>query len=242
MGDGFLVEFASTTEAVICAKKLQERMKEADAGLDPARSIILRIGIHLDEIVVEGGDIYGDGVILAVRLQQAADPGDILVSAAIFEQVRHRLPFPLREAGPVHHRAVPYRHPDRAFRAQALEGFYVVVASNLFGDILSDLGPGSAPARSASRRRGTSTLSGAFPSTFEPVHGSAPDIAGKGVANPIAQVWSGAMMLEHLGHKQAADALLHAIETVLSGRAAHAGHRRHGEHCRKVGKALAEAV
>ncbi len=60
----------------------------------------------------------------------------------------------------------------------------------------------------------------AFPSMFEPVHGSAPDIAGQGIANPIGQIWSGAMMLEHLGHADAAAAVVHAIEAVLRDRAA----------------------
>lgn len=93
--------------------------------------------------------------------------------------------------------------------------FDVVVGSNLFGDILSDLGPactgtiGIAP--SANINPG-----GNFPSLFEPVHGSAPDIAGKGIANPIGQIWSGAMMLEHLGYKDAGDAIVTAIENVLS--------------------------
>ena len=93
--------------------------------------------------------------------------------------------------------------------------FDVVVASNLFGDILSDLGPactgtiGIAPSANLNLDR-------KFPSLFEPVHGSAPDIAGKGIANPIGQVWSGAMMLEFLGHKAAHDCMLQAIEAVLS--------------------------
>jgi tartrate dehydrogenase/decarboxylase/D-malate dehydrogenase len=97
------------------------------------------------------------------------------------------------------------QHPDR---------FDVVVGSNLFGDILSDLGPGAtgtigiAPSANLNPER-------EFPSMFEPVHGSAPDIAGKGIANPVGQIWSGAMMLEHLGHKAAAGAVLRAIETVL---------------------------
>lgn len=92
--------------------------------------------------------------------------------------------------------------------------FDVVVGSNLFGDILSDLGPactgtiGIAPSANINPQ-------GNFPSLFEPVHGSAPDIAGKGVANPIGQIWSGAMMLEHLGHHVAADAVVKAIESVL---------------------------
>ncbi len=93
--------------------------------------------------------------------------------------------------------------------------FDVVVASNLLGDILSDLGPattgtiGIAPSGNINPERDA-------PSMFEPVHGSAPDIAGKGIANPIGQIWSGAMMLEHLGEKEAADAVLAAIETVLA--------------------------
>ena len=91
--------------------------------------------------------------------------------------------------------------------------FDVVVASNLFGDILSDLGPactgtiGIAPSANINPER-------KFPSLFEPVHGSAPDIAGRGVANPIGQIWCGAMMLEHLGCKPAHDAILAAIEQV----------------------------
>ncbi|MGQ4879409.1 tartrate dehydrogenase [Billgrantia sp. LNSP4103-1] len=92
--------------------------------------------------------------------------------------------------------------------------FDVVVASNLFGDILSDLGPactgtiGVAPSANINPE-------GKFPSLFEPVHGSAPDIAGKGIANPIGQIWSGAMMLEHLGHKKAGQAIVDAFESVL---------------------------
>ncbi|MGD9018407.1 MAG: tartrate dehydrogenase, partial [Desulfobacterales bacterium] len=96
-------------------------------------------------------------------------------------------------------------HPDR---------FDVVVASNLFGDILSDLGPGVtgtigiAPSANINPEK-------QFPSMFEPVHGSAPDIAGKGIANPIGQIWAGAMMLDHLGHSDAAQAIESTIEDVL---------------------------
>jgi len=98
------------------------------------------------------------------------------------------------------------RHPD---------WFDVVVASNLFGDILSDLGPactgtiGIAPSANINPER-------KFPSLFEPVHGSAPDIAGQGIANPIGQIWSGAMMLDHLGHAAAHDAIVRAIEKVTA--------------------------
>ncbi len=98
------------------------------------------------------------------------------------------------------------RHPD---------WFDVVVASNLFGDILSDLGPactgtiGIAPAANIDPER-------RFPSLFEPVHGSAPDIAGQGIANPIGQIWAASMMLDHLGEPEAAKAIVDAIEAVLS--------------------------
>ena len=123
------------------------------------------------------------------------------------------------------------RHPD---------WFDVVVASNLFGDILSDLGPactgtiGIAPSANINPER-------KFPSLFEPVHGSAPDIAGQGIANPIGQIWSGAMMLDHLGHAAAHDAIVRAIEKVtaegprtpdMGGTASTAD----------VGKAVADAV
>src|SRR5262245_10586533 len=97
------------------------------------------------------------------------------------------------------------QHPD---------WFDVVVGSNLFGDILSDLGPaiagsiGLAPGGNINPEK-------EYPSMFEPVHGSAPDIAGKGIANPVAQIWTGAMMLEHLGHADAARAVVGAIERVV---------------------------
>ena len=92
--------------------------------------------------------------------------------------------------------------------------FDVIVASNLFGDILSDLGPATAGTIGIAPSANLNP-EGAFPSLFEPVHGSAPDIYGKGIANPIGQIWSGAMMLEHLGHADAGAAILKAIETVL---------------------------
>jgi tartrate dehydrogenase/decarboxylase/D-malate dehydrogenase len=98
------------------------------------------------------------------------------------------------------------QHPD---------WFDVVVGSNLFGDILSDLGPaiagsiGLAPGGNINPEK-------THPSMFEPVHGSAPDIAGKGIANPVAQIWTGAMLLEHLGHAAAAHAVVRAIETLVA--------------------------
>jgi len=124
------------------------------------------------------------------------------------------------------------RHPD---------WFDVVVGSNLFGDILSDLGPaivgsiGIAPSANLNPEK-------EFPSMFEPVHGSAPDIAGKGIANPIGQIWSGAMMLRHFGETAAADAIERAIESVLAvggPRTADLGGRA---TTREVGQAIASAV
>ncbi len=123
-------------------------------------------------------------------------------------------------------------HPDK---------FDVVVASNLFGDILSDLGPactgtiGIAPSGNINPER-------AFPSLFEPVHGSAPDIAGRGVANPIGQIWAGAMMLEHLGHMEAGAAIVRAIEAVLADPASRTGDLRGTAGTQACGAAVAAAL
>jgi tartrate dehydrogenase/decarboxylase/D-malate dehydrogenase len=119
--------------------------------------------------------------------------------------------------------------------------FDVVVGSNLFGDILSDLGPactgtiGIAPS-------GNINPEGNFPSLFEPVHGSAPDIAGMGIANPIGQIWAGAMMLEHLGHKQAADEIVAAIEDVLPDERLRTGDLGGKANTIECGKAIAQRL
>src|ERR1700720_1951075 len=124
------------------------------------------------------------------------------------------------------------RHPD---------WFDVVVGSNLFGDILSDLGPavvgsiGIAPS-------GNINPEGDYPSMFEPVHGSAPDIAGKGIANPIGQIWSGAMMLDHLGEKQAAASIVAAIERTLGERTLRTRDLGGNADTTACGKAVAEMV
>ena len=125
---------------------------------------------------------------------------------------------------------------------QRPQHFDVVVASNLFGDILSDLGPactgtiGIAPSANLNPTR-------AWPSLFEPVHGSAPDIAGKGVANPIGQIWSAALMLDFLGHRAAHDAILAAVESALADphapRTADLGGRA---GTAEVGQAIAQVV
>jgi tartrate dehydrogenase/decarboxylase/D-malate dehydrogenase len=124
------------------------------------------------------------------------------------------------------------QHPD---------WFDVVVGSNLFGDILSDLGPavagsiGIAPSANINPEK-------LFPSMFEPVHGSAPDIAGKFICNPIGQIWSGAMMLEHLGEAEAAAAILRAIEALLAQGGPRTRDMGGNAGTEDVGRALAEAV
>ena len=124
------------------------------------------------------------------------------------------------------------QHPD---------WFDVVVGSNLFGDILSDLGPavagsiGIAPSANINPER-------IFPSMFEPVHGSAPDIAGKKTCNPIGQVWSGALMLEHLGEVVAGKAIVAAIETLLGEGGPRTRDMGGQAGTEEVGKALAEIV
>jgi tartrate dehydrogenase/decarboxylase / D-malate dehydrogenase len=119
--------------------------------------------------------------------------------------------------------------------------FDVVVASNLFGDILSDLGPacagtiGIAPSANINPERD-------FPSLFEPVHGSAPDIAGQGIANPVGMIWSGALMLDHLGETEAAAAVVAGIEATLAsdnGRTRDLGGRLTTE---QAGKAIASNI
>jgi tartrate dehydrogenase/decarboxylase / D-malate dehydrogenase len=119
--------------------------------------------------------------------------------------------------------------------------FDVVVGSNLFGDILSDLGPactgtiGIAPSGSINPER-------TAPSLFEPVHGSAPDIAGKGLANPVGQIWSAAMMLDHLGERDAAATILAAIEAVLAEPALRTADIKGRADTVTCGKAIAEAL
>jgi tartrate dehydrogenase/decarboxylase/D-malate dehydrogenase len=124
------------------------------------------------------------------------------------------------------------QHPD---------WFDVVVGSNLFGDILSDLGPavagtiGVAPSANINPER-------THPSMFEPVHGSAPDIAGKGIANPIGQIWSGAMMLDHLGEGEAARAVERAIDRVLGEAGPRTPDIGGKASTTELGEAIAEAV
>jgi tartrate dehydrogenase/decarboxylase/D-malate dehydrogenase len=177
-----------------------------------------------DEIVVQETVFTRRGVdrILRYAFELAASrPKKHLTSATKSNGIVHSMPFWDERVA-----AISPDFPDvqvdqfhidilTAHFVQHPDWFDVVVASNLFGDILSDLGPaiaggiGLAPSANINPER-------EYPSMFEPVHGSAPDIAGRGIANPIAQIWSGAMMLDHLGERDAAEEILAAIARVLS--------------------------
>jgi tartrate dehydrogenase/decarboxylase/D-malate dehydrogenase len=147
-------------------------------------------------------------------------PRKLLASATKSNALRHSMVFwdEVAEIVRKDYPSVEYRkyHVD-ALAARMVthpQTIDVIVASNLFGDILTDIGSaisgslGIAPGGNINPER-------AYPSMFEPIHGSAPDIAGKGVANPIGAVWAGAMMLDHLGHRDVHDRILGAIERVI---------------------------
>ncbi len=148
MGDGVLVEFASAVNAVTCAVELQKAMAEASDGLPMHRRIDLRIGINLGDVVVEGGDLYGEGVIIAVRLQAMAEPGGICVSGGVHEQVGSKLPLAIEDLGPceVKNISKPVRalrvrmgqqEPERPATHQAAQGklsIAVLPFDNMSGD------------------------------------------------------------------------------------------------------------
>jgi tartrate dehydrogenase/decarboxylase/D-malate dehydrogenase len=118
--------------------------------------------------------------------------------------------------------------------------FDVIVASNLFGDIISDLGPATAGTIGIAAS-GNINPERTAPSIFEPVHGSAPDIAGRKIANPLATIWSGALMLEHLGHQAAAAEIVHAIERVII-EGPHTPDMKGKASTAEVGAAVAEQI
>ncbi len=91
MGDGALVEFASAVDAVRCAVAIQDGLTRREAGVAEETALALRLGINLGDIIIESGDIYGDGVNLAARLEGLAEPGGICLSASVHEQVHHKL-------------------------------------------------------------------------------------------------------------------------------------------------------
>lgn len=144
-----------------------------------------------------------------------------LVSATKSNGIFHSMPFwdeRFRELGKKYSDVTTSEYHIDILSAHMItrpDSFDVIVASNLFGDILSDLGPaavggmGIAPGANLNPEK-------QYPSMFEPVHGSAPDIAGKNIANPIAMIWTGAMMLDHLGEKEGSKLIVNAIETVVA--------------------------
>ncbi|WP_326709677.1 tartrate dehydrogenase [Streptomyces sp. NBC_01474] len=176
-----------------------------------------------EEMAVQESVFTRGGVtrVLDYAFELAAQRGRKLTSATKSNGIVHTLPFwdeLVAERGAVHPQvAWDQEHIDALAAKFVLDParFDVVVASNLFGDILSDLAAavagsiGIAPAANLNPER-------EFPSMFEPVHGSAPDIAGRGVANPLGAIWSAAMMLGHLGHPEAAKEVTDAIAAVLA--------------------------
>ncbi|MEM7222631.1 MAG: tetratricopeptide repeat protein [Pseudomonadota bacterium] len=120
MGDGFLVEFASVVDAVACALAWQTAVEKHEAGRGEDEALSFRIGINLGDVIVEGGDIYGDGVNVAARLEAKAEPGGICASRAVFEQVKNRLKMDHLDLGELEAKNIA--EPIHAFRIRAGQG------------------------------------------------------------------------------------------------------------------------
>src|SRR5262249_48735250 len=120
MGDGVLVEFSSAVNAVRCAVALQKDTAKANADWAEDRRVHLRIGVNLGDLVVDGGDLYGDGVIVAVRLQSIADPGGICISGSVHEQVGNKLPLSVEDLGLCEVKNIA--KPVQVFRVKAGSG------------------------------------------------------------------------------------------------------------------------
>jgi adenylate cyclase len=114
MGDGILVEFGSVVSAIACAAALQARIAAAQGHVAPERRIVLRIGVHLGDVVVEGEDLLGDGVNVAARLEQLSPPGGLLISAAAYDQLPGKLDLAFEDAGEQHLKNIA--RPVRAYR------------------------------------------------------------------------------------------------------------------------------
>ena len=134
MGDGIIVEFGSVVSAVACAAALQARLSAAQGDAAPERRIVLRIGVHLGDVVVEGEDLLGDGMNVAARLEQLCPPGGVLISAAAYDQLPGKLDLPFKDAGEQHLKNIA--RPVRAYR----------------------LAPEGAPSRRARRHRPAKSL------------------------------------------------------------------------------------
>ncbi len=120
MGDGLLLEFASVVEAVRCAVTLQRGMAARNAEVTADRRIRFRIGVNVGDIIIDGEDIHGDGVNVAARLQEAAEPGGICISRAVHEQIRDKLDLPLRDLGEIKVKNI--RRPVHMFQVLADDG------------------------------------------------------------------------------------------------------------------------
>jgi class 3 adenylate cyclase/TolB-like protein len=120
IGDGVLVEFASAVNAVLCAVALQEQMAKANLEGPADRAIVLRIGVNVGDVIVEGSDIYGDGVNLAARLEPLAEPGGITISPSVHDQIRGKVDVPLIDLGPMALKNVA--EPLRVFKIAAPGG------------------------------------------------------------------------------------------------------------------------
>jgi adenylate cyclase len=116
-GDGILVEFASAVDAARCAVEVQRAMTERGAGMEPNKRIEIRIGIHVGDIIIDGDDIFGDGVNIAARLEGVAEPGGITISGAAHEQVRDRLPYAFEDGGEQSMKNIA--RPVRVYRVRA---------------------------------------------------------------------------------------------------------------------------
>src|ERR1700757_5026015 len=119
-GDGLLVEFASVVDAVRCAVAVQQAMPERSTGVAADNRIELRIGINLGDVIVEGDDLYGDGVNIAARIEALADAGGLLVSNTVYDHVRDRLPFIFEDLGEQQVKNIA--RPVRAYRVRDLGG------------------------------------------------------------------------------------------------------------------------
>ncbi|MDM5335249.1 tartrate dehydrogenase [Ureibacillus composti] len=182
-----------------------------------------RIHQGVDEIAIQNAVFTRKGTERAMRyaFELAKNSRNHVTSATKSNGLTYSMPFwdevfeNVKKDFPEINTAVNHIDALAAFFVMKPQAFDVIVASNLFGDILTDLGGaimgsiGIAPAANLNIER-------EYPSMFEPVHGSAPDIAGQGIANPIGQIWTGKMMLDFLGHQEAGARVLKAIEETLS--------------------------
>src|SRR3984893_16997773 len=116
-GDGLLAEFASVVDAVRCAAEVQRGMLGREPEATDARQIRFRIGVNLGDIIAEGGDIFGDGVNVAARLEALAEPGGICVSRTVRDHIRDKLPYPFEDLGEQSVKNMP--RPGRVYSMSA---------------------------------------------------------------------------------------------------------------------------